>query len=453
MNRNSTGLSFSLRRTSRSIFLLVAIAAPAAVKNVLVAGATAAAVDLSIDLEEAPSLNASPGADAVNKAAAADPFIRTSFVLEHGKIVSSYVRDGVDPQIPWQAWSTTKSWVSLLTGVMLHDGSLASLNETLGEIFPDETLWAGLSDGDDDAAFRRAVTVRELLTMSSGLVSPPSESLEADMAAAFDGGSAGGGSLADSLVFPAIGTRGEFSYLGISNIMSYLIVEKTGKTPRQYLAEKVLPALGIEDSDINWWQNAEGVEYAYHGIELTPHQMAKFGQLYLARGITGPDGNALVPAEWIDASNSAMLEFSAELLPGITLDAAYGYLFWSGEGAKMFSNPNVGDNSVWCALGAGGQDICIDASLGRVSVQQRDFNPVSPTEGSGIMASVAMDSTLSFDVAVVEEEKDAGGEEEGKEEIGAAGDTTSDSVGRWVNRKFVLSVAATTCIILVGSWP
>uniref|UniRef100_A0A7R9ZCG7 Beta-lactamase-related domain-containing protein n=1 Tax=Pseudictyota dubia TaxID=2749911 RepID=A0A7R9ZCG7_9STRA len=379
-----------------------------------------APIDLSKELEEAASLNASPGAKKVNDWAASDPFVRTMTVLEHGKIVSSYVRDDVDPEVPWQAWSTTKSWVSLLTGVMLQDGSLSSLNETLGDIFPEEESWAEATDTE----FRKAVTVRELLTMSSGLVPEPWDlnNTEADMAEALPGGDSGGGSLPDALAFPLIGEKGKFSYLGISNIMSYVILERTGMTPRQYLAENVLPDLGIDDSDINWWQNADGVEYAYHGIELTPEQMAKFGQLYLAEGATGPGKPSLLPAEWFKASTSAQLEFSVEIFPGFTMEASYGYLFWSGEGEKFFRNPNIGKNTVWCAFGAGGQDICIDKQLGRVNVMQRDFDPTNMM-ANGLGAAVAMDPTLSFEVDDKVDEDDVGVKD-------SSGDTTSASACR-----------------------
>jgi len=233
-------------------------------------------IDLSQDLvpqDTTDVLKESPGAKAVIEAATADPLIRTAMVLENGNIVAEYLRDDVDPTVPYQVWSVTKSWTSMLIGLAIQDGVL-KVDDTLGDIFPDDTgAWVNVTDAD----FRKAVTIEQMLTMSSGLVQPPFDEMAADPVAAYqavaDGGFGGGGSLQSSMAFPEIGKQGEFSYLGISNIMSYVILQTTGMTPRQYLVDKVLPSLGIDDSEMSWWQNSEGIEYAYHGLEVTPHQM------------------------------------------------------------------------------------------------------------------------------------------------------------------------------------
>ena len=304
-------------------------------------------LDLTKDLELAPNVNDSPGAQAINEAAALDPLIRTIHLLEYGKIVSSYVRDDVDSEVPWMSWSVTKSYVGLIVGLMIQDGSLESLNLTLGDIFQDESHWEDASDVD----FRKNVTILELLTMTSGLISPPMDpnaDPNASMMAALDGGTAGGASLADSLAFPLIGSKGEFSYLATSNILSYVIKNITGMSPREYLAENILPPLGIDDSEIGWWKNADGMEYAYHGLELTPTQMAKFGLLYMQKGVTGLRNMTLIAAEWIEASTSVQVQD----LPVPFDMSTYGYFFWG-----------VAGNSIWSVLGAGGQDIYIDYDI------------------------------------------------------------------------------------------
>ena len=59
--------------------------------------------DLSKPLEEAASINKSPGALAVIHAAERDPGIRTAMVVENGMIVASYVREDVEADEPWLA--------------------------------------------------------------------------------------------------------------------------------------------------------------------------------------------------------------------------------------------------------------------------------------------------------------------------------------------------------------
>ncbi len=102
--------------------------------------------------------------------------------------------------------------------------------------------------------------------------------------------------------------------------------------------------LGIAESEYNWLQNENEVEFAFHGLELTPLQMVKFGQLYLQGGLSGPTTSdeqhrRLISQSWIDAS------FATHSNSTGIVNAGYGYLFW-----------NLG---VWCALGMFGQEICV----------------------------------------------------------------------------------------------
>jgi CubicO group peptidase (beta-lactamase class C family) len=94
---------------------------------------------------------------AVNFAAMTYSAIRTAMVLEGGKIVASYVRDGVDGGALFDAYSTTKSWVSMLVGILIDEGKL-TVTTTLGDIFRNQTVWAAVGDVD----FRKAITVSGL---------------------------------------------------------------------------------------------------------------------------------------------------------------------------------------------------------------------------------------------------------------------------------------------------
>jgi len=201
-----------------------------------------------------------------------------------------------------------------------------------------------------------------------------------------------------------------FSYLPFSTIMSYVIQEKTGMSPRKYAAEKVFPALGMNDSEIGWWQNQDGMEYSYHGLELTATQMAKFGQLYLQGGVSSPDSHLISP-KWVSISTSPLVEkFYIENAEGQTITGKFGYLIWLIDGPSLgFSNAG----EFYCALGIGGQDICVHPELERVSVQQRDWEAGI---GNLAMSTVAFDKTVSFE----------------KMEDGTCHMTTATSVHTWL---------------------
>jgi len=181
--------------------------------------------------------------------------------------------------------------------------------------------------------------------------------------------------ITEEIATPTVGEKGAFSYLGANNILSFVILEVSGLTPRQYLAQNILPSLGIDDRDIEWVQS-DGVERAFEGLSLTPNQMAKFGQLYLQGGKAGPlNSSRVVSEEWVDKSwtvfseginaahaNGIALGFTKEQINEAIPVMDHGYLWYR----RRF------DDVVWCADGTGGQHICVSPSLGRVVVAQSD---------------------------------------------------------------------------------
>ena len=285
-------------------------------------------------------------------------------VIENGSIVASYLRDDVDPNEPVDVQSATKSWMSLLFGTLVDDG-LLSLDETLGDIFPEDDAWADVSDGSTD--FRKEVTVKELLTMTSGFIDPHMQwSIDwVNGRAGYDDMplELGGQSLQGSLANPKIGPKGQWHYFAMSQIPSYIIMKRTGMTPRQYQAERVMEKLGIGEDEYDWYQNADGVEQGYGGIRLTPMQMAKFGQLYLQGGRTSPSNDdRVISQEWIDASFTAYTITDDPLILNMGMKAEpYGYLWF-----QFSSRPTVA-----YAEGNGGYYVCVDRERGQVVIQQR----------------------------------------------------------------------------------
>jgi len=333
-----------------------------------------------------PSVNA--GVDALIKLASSVPELRTFLVLEHGCVVAEYTRSDVDPMVPYKVISTTKSWMCLIIGLMIKDGQVR-LDETLGDIFDDCDMWRQSDDSDDDGLshnkmdlkedlrFRRAITVKDLLTMTSGL-QLPATTIDA---AGNEQWNDGGGNLTETLLEPTRivshnDNTNKFHYLGANNIMSYICRQRTEyASPREYLAAKVFPSLGISNDNIDWRQNKEGMEYSYHGLLMTSTQMAKLGQLFLQGGRSSAT-HTLIHEDWVTASTS--------LQAGNT---DYGYLWWVYP-------------TMFCAKGLGGQDVCVSPLTDRVVVQQRDFNfdTGKKDEASTAMglAALALTSDLSF---------------------------------------------------------
>jgi CubicO group peptidase (beta-lactamase class C family) len=140
---------------------------------------------------------------------------------------------------------------------------------------------------------------------------------------------------------------------GASFLLSAIIQESTGKTALGYAEEHLLGPLGIENVD--WPANPEGISIGWGGIRMHPHDMAKFGYLYLNKGQW--DGRQIVPAGWIEASTTKHIDG--------TLQEGYGYQWWVAKNAYM-------------ALGYAGQYIIVAPDKNLVVVftsdlQERDF--------------------------------------------------------------------------------
>ncbi|KAL3906445.1 MAG: hypothetical protein SGARI_004006 [Bacillariaceae sp.] len=272
-------------------------------------------VDLSVDLETSAQVDSNSGAQVLNQVLSERPHVRAGLVLEDGRIVAEYVREDVNVSMPWYVWSITKSWMSLLIGKLVESGSL-SLEDTLYNIWPDEALWANVTGSNVD--FRKNVTIRSLLTMSSGLI----DDRRCNCTTA-DGGPVGGSNLIDTLSFTTETKEpGKFLYIGGLNILSYVILERSGLSPREYAGQNVLPLLGILDSEIEWWRNEDGLETSYHGLFLTSRQMAKFGQLFLQGGLSSP-GQRLISSDWVSNSSHAQVDFVMDV-EGYPLQGSYG---------------------------------------------------------------------------------------------------------------------------------
>jgi CubicO group peptidase (beta-lactamase class C family) len=332
-------------------------------------------IDLSKDLpEDTAAMEFSEGAKAMEQAAIAEPRIRAAIVMENGRIVSSYYRKDVTPSDVSPIFSGTKSWTSLLIGLLVDDG-LLSVDQTLGEIFPDDVAWTDVTDGSED--FRKNVTIEELLTMTSGLLDPPDAPISFLL-----GTNVGGSSLSDSLAYPDIGEKGKVTYLSFSYILSYVIFKLTGMTPGELLAERVMPHLGIKVDDYVWSKNSDGLENAFTGLEVTPTMLVKLGQLYMQKGLAGPyEEQRVVSQDWVEASFTRHSNFYPSSYPNPVRgyleaampvffaeqgepDAYYGFFFMGHP-----SKPNI-----FCSAGWGANDLCIDPDNKRVVLQQTDFH-------------------------------------------------------------------------------
>jgi CubicO group peptidase (beta-lactamase class C family) len=119
--------------------------------------------------------------------------------------------------------------------------------------------------------------------------------------------------------------------------------------------------LGIDSFD--WWlRYPSGVIEAAGGLKMTPRDMAKIGVTYLNNGVW--NGERIVSEEWVEKSATSYGDNKGIDVPGTDQrNVGYSYSWW----IKTFANSDE-EIDMFCAVGWGGQNICVFPDLNAVVV-------------------------------------------------------------------------------------
>jgi CubicO group peptidase (beta-lactamase class C family) len=242
-------------------------------------------------------------------------------VVRHSTIVTEAYFPPYAASTKHEIYSVTKSIISALVGIALQQGSLHDLDQKALDFFGDRTV------AENDVR-KQAITLRHLLTMTSGLHWSSDD----------DSKLFGGGDLVQlTLDRPMVAEPGSvWNYnSGGTHLLSAILQKATGQSASAFAQAQLFQPLGI--TDVAWPADSNGVNTGGWGIRMTPRDMAKFGYLYLKGGSW--DGQQLVPADWVQASTTKHVD---------TGDGrGYGYLWWQ----LSFGG--------YAALGYGGQEVIV----------------------------------------------------------------------------------------------
>ena len=100
----------------------------------------------------------------------------------------------------------------------------------------------------------------------------------------------------------APGTRFEYCN-SASFLLSAIIQETTGMTALDFAEEYLFGPLGIED--VIWPTSPQGINIGWGEMRLKPHDMAKFGYLYLNQGRW--DDQQIVSVDWVTISTKKQI--------------------------------------------------------------------------------------------------------------------------------------------------
>jgi len=233
--------------------------------------------------------------------------------------------------------SCTKAVVSALIGIA-SDEALLREDSAVLRYFVDETP-ANLDDA------KKAITIKHLLTMSSGISWPQSgrDNVSDQMGRSPDWVKF----ILDRPMAAAPGTVTNYSN-GDSHLLSAIIGKVTGSTALEFARKRLFGPLGI--SDVHWVSDPQGRSIGSAALHMRPVDMAKLGRLYLAKGAW--NGRRILSEDWVQKS------FTAHTQMATAGGAAnYGYYWWLYPERKLFE-----------AWGGAGQRIGVFPELGVVVV-------------------------------------------------------------------------------------
>jgi len=245
--------------------------------------------------------------------------------------------------------SVTKSVTSILVGVTARQGLLDGYDQSLESLFPE------LADIFAQDAAKRSLTLRHVLTMSTGLAWDGLEEgnreqdgfyvRRAPDAARY---------VLDKPLEAEPGTRFLYSD-GSSLLLAAVLRNVSGMEADAFARTELFDPLGIGPT---MWQHIDdGLVEAGGGLFMRGRDLLKLGQLYLQRGMW--NGRQIVTGEWVDAS----------LRPWTETDwptSRYGFQWWmypwspSGGSGERFG--------LIAGSGYGGQKLFIVPGLDLVAV-------------------------------------------------------------------------------------
>ena len=222
--------------------------------------------------------------------------------------------------------SVSKSFNATAVGLAIHEGKLR-LSDHVLKFFPADAP-------PDPSANLKAMTVRDLLTMSGGHETEPKAVGGAPSVKQF---------LAHPVVYKP-GTHFQYNTMG-AYTLSAIVTRVTGQTTLEYLKPRLFEPLGIESP--RWDSSPEGNSLGGYGLWLRTEDIAKFGQLYLQKGKW--NGQQLIPRKWIAQATGKQIDNAQESHSNIGPDwvEGYGFQFW-----RCRHNAYRGD-------GAGGQFVLV----------------------------------------------------------------------------------------------
>jgi CubicO group peptidase (beta-lactamase class C family) len=241
------------------------------------------------------------------------PHLRSILVVRNGYlVVEEYFATDRDTLTNVQA--VTTSFLSALVGIAVKNGAIQSVDQSIADF-----LVPGVVATLDNA--HRGITIRHLLTMTSGLQWQEGTAAEASGFQASGFTDLWRYALSKPVAEPP-GTRINYNS-GAASLLSVILTRATGMSTLDFARQAILEPLGIDS--ISWVRDGE---YWYGGsaMRMRARDMAKLGALYVNNGVSA--GAQVVPADWIATSLTPVVANGVPYRYGPVDGMNYGFMWW-----------------------------------------------------------------------------------------------------------------------------
>lgn len=259
--------------------------------------------------------------------------VQSIIIEKEGELLFEEYRGRMSRDRPTNTKSASKSVLSLLIGIAVEEGYIESVNEPIGQYFPD------YFEANPDSV-KEAITIKDLLTMRSGLQSTSFRNYGrwvvssnwADFTLSRPMESEPGGRMAYST--------------GASHLLSVILTRASDMSTQAFANRYLFGPMNIRVG--GWDRDPQGYYMGGNNMALSPDALLKIGRLMLDLGEYR--GEQLVPKEWILDSVKIYTRSNFN-------NYNYGYMWWRKE---------VGGREVVFAWGNGGQYIMMLPELDTV---------------------------------------------------------------------------------------
>ncbi len=223
-------------------------------------------------------------------------------IFRHGCLVAEGALDAATDRIPRQNWSQTKTVSALVAGVAARQG-LLDVDAPIGRYLP-----PGIGDRQ-----HRAITVRSLLTMTSGLELNwvRGLALSADLAGP-----------RQAMSMPLRHQPGEyFEYEQTTpSVLNWVVQHALNRAGleldyQEFAQREFFNPLGIPLSAYLWQRDRSGTTMGHAGLILRPLEFGRIGEVMRGQGVFA--GRRLIDPDYM-----RMLQ------TGTSANCGYGYLVW-----------------------------------------------------------------------------------------------------------------------------